>query len=107
MANLHLGLLAYWLVNTIRYQLKSKEINIHWPEIVRIANTQKAITTTAKNINKQTVAIRQCSEPESKLENIYQALNYKQKPFTRKKVVGLKPEIKKIETLISMTFRGG
>ena len=107
MANLHLGLLAYWLVNTIRYQLKSKEINIHWPEIVRIANTQKAVTTTAKNINQQTVIIRQCSEPESKLENIYLALNYKQKPFTRKKVVGLKPEIKKIETLISMTFRGG
>lgn len=28
MAHLHLGLLAYWVVNTIRYQLKAKEITI-------------------------------------------------------------------------------
>jgi hypothetical protein len=27
MAHLHLGILAYWLVNTIRYQLKTKRVN--------------------------------------------------------------------------------
>ena len=26
MAHLHLGILAYWLVNTVRYQLKAKGI---------------------------------------------------------------------------------
>ena len=28
MAHLHLGLLAYWVVNTIRYQLKAKGIKV-------------------------------------------------------------------------------
>ena len=49
MAHLHLGLLAYWLVNTIRFQLKKKKITHSWTEIVRIANTQKIITTIAKS----------------------------------------------------------
>jgi acylphosphatase len=59
---------------------------------VRIANTQKSITTTAKNANQQSVRIRQCSEPEAKLKEIYEALNYKQRPFVRRKSVGLKSE---------------
>jgi len=40
MAHLHLGVLAYWLVNTIRCKLKALGIHSHWPEIVRIGNTQ-------------------------------------------------------------------
>ncbi len=44
--HLHLGLLGYWLVNTVRYQLKQKGINHNWQEIVRIMNTQKVVTTT-------------------------------------------------------------
>lgn len=35
MAHLHLGLLAYWLVNTLRHQLKAGGINSSWREIVR------------------------------------------------------------------------
>ncbi len=46
MAHLHLGLLAYWVVNTIRYQLKQKGIKNEWRDIVRIMNTQKIVTTT-------------------------------------------------------------
>jgi hypothetical protein len=41
MAHLHLAILAYWLVNTVRYQLKNQKINCEWREIIRIANTQK------------------------------------------------------------------
>lgn len=33
MTHLHLGLLAYWLVNTIRFKLKALGVNNHWPEI--------------------------------------------------------------------------
>jgi len=88
MAHLHLGLLAYWVVNTIRYQLKNKNIQIDWSEIVRIANTQKMITTTAKNVKGNEVWIRKCSEPEEKIKELYQALNYTFYPFTRKKICG-------------------
>ena len=70
MAHLHLRLLAYWVVNTVRFQLKggrAKETaqvkveveeaqkhdspnvpinyNAQWKEIIRIMNTQKAVTT--------------------------------------------------------------
>jgi hypothetical protein len=87
MAHLHLGLLAYWLVSTIRYQLKQKGYNKQWNEIVRIMNTQKAVTTTMKNIIHQTIKIRQCSTPNQKVIEIYQLLNYKAVPFYRKKSV--------------------
>ena len=79
MAHLHLGILAYWLVNTVRFQLKNKKINHSWSEIVRIGNTQKMITTIAQKEDNQWIGKRTCSVPEPKLVAIYEALNYKQK----------------------------
>lgn len=87
MAHLHLGLLAYTIVNSIRHQLKQKGINNEWRDITRIMNTQKMITTTMVNKYGQTIKIRQCSEPNHEVETIYKALNYKPKPFARKKSV--------------------
>ena len=49
MAHLHLGILAYWLVNTIRHQLKQCGINNDWKEIKRIASTQKQVSSSAQN----------------------------------------------------------
>lgn len=96
-AHLHLGLLGYWLVNTVRYQLKQKGINHNWQEIVRIMNTQKIVTTTIVNQYEQTIAIRQCSEPSIKTTAIYNALNYKSKPFSQLKFVVPTDKIKKQE----------
>lgn len=87
MAHLHLGLLAYTVVNTIRHQLKQKGINNEWRDIARTMNTQKLVTTTMVNNYGQTIKIRQCSEPKPEVETIYNALNYKHKPFARKKFV--------------------
>jgi len=87
MAHLHLGLLAYWVVNTIRYQLKQKGIKNEWRDIVRIMNTQKIVTTTMENEYDQQIIIRQCSEPAEEVTKIYTALQYKSKPFTRRKSV--------------------
>ena len=106
MAHLHLGLLAYWVVNTIRHQIKQKGINHQWKEIVRIMNTQKMVTTTMIDQYEQTIVIRQCSEPTEKVLEIYQALKYKSKPFSRKKFVVPQTEIKKKETLCSQGFSG-
>jgi len=90
MAHLNLGLLAYGLVNTIRYQLKQKNITSCWSEIVRIMNTQKCVTTIAQNKQDEFIIIRKCSEPEPKAQKIYDALQYKSAPFIRKKFVVLK-----------------
>jgi hypothetical protein len=98
-AHLHLGLLAYWLVNTLRYQLKSTGINSCWKEIVRIGNTQKMVTTTGVNQQNTIIQVRKCSEPPDALKRIYQALQIKTQPFIKRKSVVHKPELKKNETL--------
>lgn len=87
MAHLHLGLLAYWLVATIRYQLKQKGYNHDWREIVRTMNTQKCVTTSVENIRDEVISVRQCTEPLENVKQIYDILNYKYIPFKRKKSV--------------------
>ena len=106
-AHLHLGLLAYWVVNTVRYQLQQKEIKSEWREIVRVMNTQKCVTTTVQNTREQWISIRKCSEPEEKAIRIYDALRYKYAPFIRKKSVVPKPTIKKNEVVVNYQFMNG
>ena len=87
MAHLHLGILAYWLVNTIRHQLKAQNVNSNWTEIVRLANTQKVITTTGQNTFDKKVSIRKCSVPNQGLQKILDILNLKYQPFRKRKSV--------------------
>ena len=82
-AHLFFGLLAYWIVNTIRYKLKQKGYTSYWTEIVRVMSTQKAITTEAVNALGEKVHMRLCSEPKKSAENIYELLNYKKMPFRK------------------------
>ena len=97
-AHLHLGLLAYWIVNTVRHQLKQKGIKSQWKDIVRTMNTQKAVTTTMDDKYGRKLHIRQTSKPDAKASEIYTALRYKKNPFAkRKSVVPPEPE-KKIAT---------
>ncbi|MER3472420.1 MAG: transposase [Chitinophagaceae bacterium] len=107
MAHLHLGLLAYWVVNTIRYQLKQKGISNEWRDIVRIMNSQKIVTTTMNNDYDQQIIIRQCSEPTDQVSKIYSALNFKYQPFTRKKSVVPLAEMKNSLNHNSLDFLSG
>ena len=91
-AHLHLGLMAYCVVNTIRHQLKYQGITSDWQELVRIMNTQKCVTTNVTNDKGQCISVRQCSKPETKAALLYDALKMKHAPFLRKKSVGLKME---------------
>ena len=50
--------------------------------------------------------MRRCSEPNEKVKQIYQALNYKPTPFKKKKVVVHKLELKKMKRLIFRMFGG-
>ena len=85
-AHLFFGLLAYWVVNTIRYQLKQANINHYWTEIVRIMSTQKAVTTEAINALGEKVKFRICSNPTEKAKAIYTALRYNKTPFRKMKL---------------------
>jgi hypothetical protein len=106
-AHLHLGLLAYWIVSTVRYQLQQKDIKSEWREIVRVMNTQKCVTNTVQNTREQWISIRKCSEPEDKVTRIYDALKYKYAPFIRKKSVVPKPSLQKIEGSLNYQFMNG
>ena len=97
MAHLHLGIFAYWLVNTVRYQLKKNGINSCWKEIVRIGNTQKVITTSGTNTYDKIITTRKCSQPNDNLKNIYTALKTKHQPFTKRKSVVHKLEFEKTD----------
>jgi hypothetical protein len=97
MAHLHLGLLAYWVVNTVRCKLKAHGINSHWPEIIRIGNTQKIITTHGTNTAGEVIGVRKCAEPCDQLKNIQSILLIKPNPFAKRKSVVHKLELKKIQ----------
>jgi hypothetical protein len=94
MAHLHLAVLAYQMVNTIRYQLKAKNIHHSWSNIVRIMNTQKAATVTMQDKQDRKIFIRKCSKPEAKALEIYQALGYRQQPWVKKSVLPEKQNLK-------------
>ncbi|MEY4505163.1 MAG: hypothetical protein RL154_1460 [Pseudomonadota bacterium] len=91
-AHLNLGLLAYWLVNTIRQKLKRNGFTKDWNEIKRIASTQKVITTTGINTAGKEITIRKCSEPNQSLKNLQELLKIKPRPFTKLKSVVHKPK---------------
>ncbi len=75
--------------NTIRHQLKKEGVNSQWAEIVRTMNTQKAVTTTARNNHDEIVNIRRCTEPNEKAKRIYDILKYKPQPYKKKKFIEL------------------
>ena len=104
LAHLHLGILAYWVVNTIRCKLKAHDINSHWPEIVRIGNTQKIITTHGTNKAGYLIGVRKCSDPTDELKKLQSILLIKHKPFAKRKSVVHKPELKKIELAHNQNF---
>ncbi|MHC1773973.1 MAG: IS1634 family transposase [Lentimicrobium sp.] len=107
MAHLHLGLLAYWVVNTIRHQLKKEGIHSGWREIIRTMNTQKTVTTLAQNIHDEVIMIRRCSEPNPQVRKIYDALKYKYAPFKKKKSVVHKSELQDSQFIEQQSFLTG
>lgn len=112
-AHLNLGLLAYWVVNTIRYQLKRNTVptgtvnngnepqdnSIHdeWREIVRTMNTQKAVTTMVQNKKNEVIILGQCTAPNEKVKRIFDKSAYRQYPFKKKKFVVHKSIFEKMQ----------
>lgn len=106
-AHLNLALLAYWLANTIRHQLKSSGIHVCWKEVVRIGNTQKVITTSGYNKAGKEITVRKCSEPELKLKTLQEALRIKNRPFTKLKSVVHKPKLKNLQNPVKRLIASG
>ena len=86
-AHLHLALLAYQIVAPIRHILKSKGMSDDWQNIVRVMNTQKAVSVSLKAKDDKEIIIRTCSRPIQPVLQIYKALNMSSMPFGKRKFV--------------------
>ncbi len=85
-AHLYLTMLAYQLVNTIRYMLKKKGMNYDWKNIVRIMSTQK-IQTIKLSTDKKVIHLRKPSVPIKEVRQIYDAANCEHSQLAVKKYV--------------------
>ena len=89
LAHLHLGILAYWVVATIRYQLKQKGYNKGWTQIVEIMNTQHSVASEMKNLQGDTIHIEKPTEPDTQVMEICEKIGISPVPYKMRKSVGV------------------
>lgn len=78
------SLIGWWTPSDINSNKRESDIiGRNWHGIM---STQKAVTTTAVNKLGERVAFRNCTLPESKVAEIYDAMNYQHQPFKRRKI---------------------
>lgn len=97
LAHLHLGILAYWVVTSIRYQLRQKGFNKTWTQILEIMSTQKSITSEAKNMEGEAIHIQQCSEATAEAADVYGKACVSPVPYKPQKSVWAQIQNQKIE----------
>jgi hypothetical protein len=85
-SHIYLTMLAYQLVNTIRYMLKEKGINHDWKNILRIMNGQ-TIQSLLLPTETKTINLTKPSRPIKEALDIYQATNTKSMIPAKKKYV--------------------
>lgn len=85
-SHIYLTILAYQLVNTVRYMLKKKGINHDWQNIVRIMNTQ-TIQSLILPTKTKTISLTKPSRPIKEAMEIYQATKTKSMIPAKKKYV--------------------
>jgi len=83
---IYLTMLAYQLVNTIRYMLKQKGINHDWTNIIRIMNTH-TIQTIHLPTPTKTIHLRAPAKPIQEVHQIYQATSITNTMTTKEKYV--------------------
>lgn len=58
-----------------------------WQEVMRIAGTQMVVSTIAKRIDGNQVEVRQCTEPEKQLSDLYKKLDLTSPPLKRRRKI--------------------
>jgi len=79
-----LGILAYQVVNYTRRELKQNGITHSWSSIVEIMRSMQTSITSVNNDKNETVYIKLCTRPNIKQKQIFDALNFKARPYVRK-----------------------
>jgi len=79
-----LGIISYQVVNYIRKNLKSSQINHSWTKIVEIMNSMQCSLNTVNNDKNEKLYIKLCTRPTKTQKEIFDALRFKPRPYTRK-----------------------
>lgn len=72
--HLFITLIAYHLVQTLRYQLKSEDIHDSWQTIRRTMENQQRVTVILKRQDGKTIHLRKATQAEPQQALIYQNL---------------------------------
>ncbi len=78
--HLFITVLAYHLVHTIRYRLKSTDINSSWGDLRKQLEGQARVTVTMKQKDGNIVHVRKSTRPELRQQKIYNALGLSSHP---------------------------
>lgn len=79
-----LGIVGYQVVNYIRKLLKKKNIHHSWSTIVEIMRSMQCSLNTVNTDKNETLYIKLCTRPNKEQKEIFDALNFKHRPYTRK-----------------------
>ena len=79
-----LGIVAYQVVNYIRNILIEKDINYSWSTIVEKMRSMQNSLVTVNNDNNEKLYIKLCTRPTKDQKDIFDALNFKQRPYVRR-----------------------
>ena len=79
-----LGIMAYQIVNYIRIELKNNNINHSWTTIVQKMESMQSSIVSVNNNNNEKIYAKLCSRPTTEQIKIFDALNFKHRPFVRK-----------------------
>lgn len=78
--HLFITVLAYHLVQTIRFKLKEREISSSWSSVRKILSNMCRVTVSMLCKNGSTVHVRKSTRPEPQQQEIYSALGIKSQP---------------------------
>jgi len=79
-----LGIIAYQIVNYIRITLKDHNINYSWTTIVGKMESMQSSIVSVNNSNNEKIYVKLCTRPTADQVKIFDALNFKHRPFVRK-----------------------
>ena len=79
-----LGIMAYQIVNYIRIELKNHNINHSWTTIVQKMESMQSSIVSVNNNNNEKIYAKLCTRPTTDQIRIFDALNFKHRPFVRK-----------------------
>lgn len=79
-----LGIIAYQFVNYIRAALNNNDITYSWTTIIEKMESMQSSIISVNNNRKEKIYVKLCTRPTTDQAAIFDALNFKHRPFVRK-----------------------